>query len=634
MATNKVLFAINSLDGENKIEDLMRKVAVKAGAVQYREAILPALENTGADILLLKESLNGSMDLLQMLRSVRSRYPNVRVIFLANERSNRRDPFFGNLVALGIYDIINQNTITFETIYSYIVEPRTFRDVAQYYNGVPEGWVNENAPEKEEKGGVLSGLFGGRKPSKPTAQEPVPQTVSAAQPDMEALRSAIQEEADRKASAKVEEIAKKLAADQTKELSAKLKDVQQQLVDANNAKHTAEEQHYSDLHDLEVAKQDILSLKATLESMKMQHGQSEAAMRAQLETLKTTDSPEIFQKKLDEWMKKEREYQAQIRVLETKVKEAKASQVVISSAPDDGREPDIFDFTGDELMKYIMPDDGDYVDVKNTNVHSYLFTGTKHGVGNTTVALNTAASLADNRYKTLLIEFNSSFPFINSYFEFLSVPRGIDTAIRGLHSGNYQMVDASIIKPHAIRTENKALAKAYKDLPSGLHFMCFSNRYLCNKGQNLQITAQDIEALITYLVKDLGYLYIILDIQVDDEIGKTILFDASSVVDRLVLTCTQDVQTISTLSVLLKDISESPAEHLLRDMKIVVNSAFSGFGEMSVANIAKHLNLNQKRFFTVGEDRMGHYKATYGFYPYVLKRGKNARDYRNIAAMM
>ena len=71
MSVNKVLFAINSKAGEDRIEALMKGVAVKVGAVQYREAILGALRNTGADILLIAESLSGRTDLLQLLKDVR-----------------------------------------------------------------------------------------------------------------------------------------------------------------------------------------------------------------------------------------------------------------------------------------------------------------------------------------------------------------------------------------------------------------------------------------------------------------------------------------------------------------------------------------------------------------------------------
>lgn len=637
MSVNKVLFAINSKAGEDRIEALMEGVAVKVGAVQYREAILGALRNTGADILLIAESLSGRTDLLQLLKDVRAQFPKTRVIVLTNERSNRHDPIFSGLVALGIYDIINQDTVSFETIYSYIVEPRTFRDVAKYYNGVPDGWVDEKKEEPTPaKGGMFSNLFGGKNKEKQVQKAstlPVDTSAASTSPDMESLRAVIQEEADRKASAKVEEIAQKLADDQNKELKAKLEDAQQQLVEVTSAKHSAEQQHYEDLKALDLAKQDALAAQKALEMLKQQYEESSAAMRDQLESLKSTETPDVFQKKLDEWVEKEQGYLSHIHELEAQIASLKVPETVIREGDCGENNPDILGLSGDALKKYIMPDDGNYVDVKGTDTHSYLFVGTKHGVGNTTVALNTAAALADKRYKTLLIEFNSSYPLINSYFEFLSVSRGIDTAIKGLRNGNPMIVDASIIRPHSIKTDKKALQKAYKSLPEGLHFMCFSNQFLAG-GEDLSITPQDMEALFSYLVNELGYLYIIIDIQPDDAMGKTILYQSAAAVDRLVLTCTQDVQSVSTMSTMLQTIANSPVSHLLQNVKVVINDYCSGFGEMAAPNIAKHLNLSAKRFFTIGEDRVGHYKATFGMYLYVLGRGKYTRDYRNIAAMM
>ena len=637
MSVNKVLFAINSKAGEDRIEALMKGVAVKVGAVQYREAILGALRNTGADILLIAESLSGRTDLLQLLKDVRAQFPKTRVIVLTNERSNRHDPIFSGLVALGIYDIINQDTVSFETIYSYIVEPRTFRDVAKYYNGVPDGWVDERKEEPiPAKGGMFSNLFGSKnkeKQAQKTSTLPTDTPAASASPDMESLRAVIQEEADRKASAKVEEIAKKLADDQNKELKAKLEDAQQRLVEVTNAKHSAEQQHYEDVKALDLAKQEALAAQKALETLQQQYEDASVTMREQLASLKSTDSPDVFQKKLDEWATKEQGYLSKIHELEEQIASFQPTEVVIHEGGCGENAPDVFDLTWDALMKYIMPDDGNYVDIQGTDTHSYLFVGTKHGVGNTTVALNTAAALADKRYKTLLIEFNSSYPLINSYFEFLSVSRGIDTAIKGLRNGNPMIVDASIIRPHSIKTDKKALQKAYKSLPEGLHFMCFSNQFLAG-GEDLSITPQDMEALFSYLVNELGYLYVIIDIQPDDAMGETILYQSAAAVDRLVLTCTQDVQSVSTMSMMLQSIANSPVSHLLQNVKVVINDYCSGFGEMAAANIAKHLNLSTKRFFTIGEDRTGHYKATYGMYPYVLGRGKYTRDYRNIAAMM
>lgn len=639
----KILYAINQKDTEDEITERIKDFAVCVGAVQYKEAVLSALTNSEADILLILESLPGTLDFLNLLKNVRIQDPNVRIICILNEREDKQDPMLASLVALGIYDIINQNRISITDIISYIQYPRTFRDASVYYNGVPDGMVQkpEVAEEPAEKtsspGGLFSNLFGGgksknkKKPSSGIVISDSPAS-SSANVDIETLRTAIQEEADRKAQTKVEQIARELTKKETSALRRQLEDASRHLEEVMAEKKTAEEQNYRAISELDAVKRELLATNQELSTLKDQSAETISTYKAQIDSLGKTNTTDVFTKKMGEWQKREKEYQSEISVLKDQLEaaiaagsQAKEMPQLIVGTPTD--------FTAVDMSSFIMPDDpADYVTVKNANTHTYLFAGTKHGVGNTTAALNMATALAEKGYKTLFMEFNSHYPMINEYFEFISVPRGIDTAVTGLKSGNRISVDAAIIKPHGIQTGKKALSRAYAKLPGALHFMLFSNNYLQQEkaGGAGSFDSKDLLALFHYLSDQLGYLYVIIDIQPDDDMGRNIYRQCGEAIDQLVLTCTQDPHSITTAGLMINDLARSRSSELVKTMKVLV-SGFNTANDLSIGKIAKWLNMSQKRFFQVSDDRVGYYKAAYSMTPYILSGGRFAKEFYDMA---
>jgi Mrp family chromosome partitioning ATPase len=639
---SKILYAINQKETEDEISAQIKDFAVPIAAVQYKEAVLSALANYDADILLILESLPGTLDFLTLLKNVRIQNPNVRIICILNEREDKQDPMLSSLVALGIYDIINQNRISITDIVSYIQYPRTFRDASVYYNGVPAGLIEkpEEPEEPEEKpstpGGFFGNLFGKSKPKKKASSGIVinnPPSSSSANVDIETLRTAIQEEADRKAQVKVEQIARELTKKETVSLRNQLDQASRQLQEVIAEKKTAEEQNYRAISELDAVKRELLATNQELATLKEQSTETISTYKAQIDSLGKATSTDVFSKKMGEWQKREKDYQSEIKTLKDQLQAAIAAQAQIKEAP-----PAVAgiptDFTAVDMASFIMPDDpADYVTVKNANTHTYLFAGTKHGVGNTTAALNMAAALAEKGYKTLFMEFNSHYPMVNEYFEFISVPRGIDTAIAGLKSGNRISVDAAIIKPHGIQTGKKALSRAYARLPGALHFMLFSNHYLQQEKQGGagSFDPKDLLALFHYLSDQLGYLYIIIDIQPDDDMGRNIFRQCGEVIDQLVLTCTQDPHSITTAGLMINDLARSRSSELVKTMKVLV-SGFNTANDLSIGKIAKWLNMSQKRFFQVTDDRVGYYKAAYAMTPYLLSGGRFAKEFYDMAA--
>ena len=96
---HKILYAINHKQTEEAINQRVSHEYLQVGAVTYKEAVLEQLKNTGADTLLIRESLPGSTPVERLLNRTRVEYPNLRIIIICNERP-KQDPFLQMLVNL------------------------------------------------------------------------------------------------------------------------------------------------------------------------------------------------------------------------------------------------------------------------------------------------------------------------------------------------------------------------------------------------------------------------------------------------------------------------------------------------------------------------------------------------------
>ena len=163
--------------------------------------------------------------------------------------------------------------------------------------------------------------------------------------------------------------------------------------------------------------------------------------------------------------------------------------------------------------------------------------------------------------------------------------------------------------------------------------MLFSNSYLQQEkqGNNGKFEAKELLDLFRYLSDQLGYLYIIIDIQPDDDMGRTIFRQCGEAVDQLVLTCTQDPHSITTAGLMINDLARSRSSELVKTMKVLV-SGFNSANDLSLGKIAKWLNMSQKRFYPLTDDRVGYYKAACSMTPYLLSGGRFAKEFYDMAA--
>lgn len=75
----KLLYAINHRQTEDMISEYLSGEYLPVGAATYKEAIIEQLHSTGADVVLIRDSLPGSTSLESLLKRIRVECPDVRV---------------------------------------------------------------------------------------------------------------------------------------------------------------------------------------------------------------------------------------------------------------------------------------------------------------------------------------------------------------------------------------------------------------------------------------------------------------------------------------------------------------------------------------------------------------------------
>ena len=711
---NKILYAINFRQAEDQLSRLIASEYIPVGAVTYREAILDQLEKSGADTVLLRETLPGSMSWEKILKQIRLTYPNVRIVMICEERQ-KRDPFLQMLVGLGIYDIINSDRPTISEMSSYVLNPRTYRDAAQYGVSAPAQPEHEREREREQqpvqiqqeeetpkKGGFFGSLKSGfsafKKPAqqKPQVQEAPPKKqevdytkIEVPQVNIDVLRASIEQSEAQKAQKNMDAIINVEVGRQTAALEAEIAELRKQLMTAQ-ADANASELHTSDiLSEMDSVRAERDELKVKLQQTIASTQKTISVYEEQLKALQNSaNTPKWYQEQSAIWesqktsltdelesTKRENEdlafrvdalarqvteKDAQIKTLEAKAEYAddlklndKSTDELIIKLRSEASENTIKiqelnsqiedlqnelasvqrggpDMSQPSVLVPLLPDDTIYKTSKSTT-KILLAMGSKHGVGNTTVALNVATDLAGRGYKTLLIEVNGNFPMLSSYFELTRVPYGFEECINSISVGKLDQIDRCIIRPHGTTPIQPELNKVYKKLPSGLHFMLFSNESLKKHSysQGSKVTEATLYTLLNYLVKRLQYSHIILDIQSDDFRLLNSLLNSGYHIDKFMMTLTQDAHAIMSAGNLITLFAKARVASLVGSGVFVVNR-FNNDITVKLPQIEKTLRLAPTQLFAMKEDTTGYFNATANALPYIINNGKFRMDYTTL----
>ena len=130
----KVLVAIDNQMAENALKDKLAKTdpdyAVVA-CVVHKDSVVDYLESNSVDVLLIIEGLKGNQDDFVFAISLKVKYPNLRIVFVAGARAPG-DANLAKLVSYQIFDIIAGNRVSIDNMVNRIVNPASWKDASIY----------------------------------------------------------------------------------------------------------------------------------------------------------------------------------------------------------------------------------------------------------------------------------------------------------------------------------------------------------------------------------------------------------------------------------------------------------------------------------------------------------------------
>ena len=568
----RIYFAI----GNDKIEDFIkenkkfiekfRKTEVEfVGEALYKGGIVNGVQETNADLVIINEYLSGTEDIRDIIYELRCNCPKTRILFLTGYRAEN-DPLLESLIQLGVYDFVASESIKVSEILKKIIQETDFNSIKKYIsikpndktnndnNKIPkriikpkvvkkidETEIKENSSKVDEEIIVEDNLEeesvnNNKKEDKEDFIIEDKEDINIE--DKEDSEEIIIEDKEEEENEEIlideenEEILIEDKKDEEEE-EEKSEDEKVLIEDKEEEEEThSEESNIKNIlknnnlekfptKNLEIKSEDkgILPLRPNLNSKKEQSS-----------TIKTTSTSTKKTKKKENNKPKKTELKLNEDLglkNEKPLKEYNETNTRTSSGGIFGK---IFNKQ----------------QINRVQQQVICFCGGNRGTGNSQIAFNTALSLASEGLKVMYMDLNDKFSSIECIFQLGYQDAGIDTAIYGITTEEYNLINRSIVDMGKIllETENdNYLFITYSKIPKNLSFMFFSGNYINREKED--------ENLIDYTyLKDLNYYLtmkeqfdiIILDVPCDIEnvLTQTALIYSS----KVFFTITQDVSTI------------------------------------------------------------------------------------------
>lgn len=188
------------------------------------------------------------------------------------------------------------------------------------------------------------------------------------------------------------------------------------------------------------------------------------------------------------------------------------------------------------------------VNISGKNIITFL--GSKAGVGTTTVAFNTAISLASKGNKVLYLELNKEFSSVSYTYKLGFYDSGIDLAMKQVSENKYEDVLNNITLLEDVEKntpKDDIMQRAYKKMPKTLDYLFYSGKYYSGEEY---YSGDSFKDLIMYLLVKLDYDYIVFDMNMgyknseNNLVLDDILKDVIKFSSKIYFIITQDLASI------------------------------------------------------------------------------------------
>jgi|GEM_PF-2913335 len=477
----KILLAV----GHKELEDYLKGQLTDyefVGESVYKEIVIKSIKQTSPDIVIIRETLPGKMNIISLIYEVRTNFPDVRIIFLAGNRKVG-DELLATLVNYGVYDILYGENIHAQEIVGLVKVKNTYNDI-KYLQPVPL------LDEKRDK--IL----------------------------FEAPKEIIKKEVIIKNEDKEFEGDKEISGNEGKKEDKNNNEADDKKIDSSNSK-------------IPIINHLFKKDKKEEKNIDQNVGKNKSENK--------TLSPESTKSEINK-------------------KEKSNKEIVIKEK----------------------------VIVKGKII---AFVGGKSGVGNTSIAVNTAFSLAKNGSKVIFVELNEKYPAVPYWYDLGFIDEGIDTFAGYIKNNDYEKINKTIITKNILENKNSELSSNYKCFPDTLDFLFFSKEYL--SGIKEKADKKNIKDLYFYLLHQLEYDFVILDVPSD--VNDTMTYEALMFSNMFFSVITQDISSIGYLLFNLKELGRKGV-NIEKNNYIINKYISSDFGEEEIKEW-----LNVKKVFVVPE---------------------------------
>lgn len=422
----KIFLAIGHRELEEYLKAQLHTEYEFTDQVVYKEGIFKSIEQNIPDIVIIRETLPGKLNIMSIVYEIRNSFEDIRIIFLAGNRKPG-DELLATLVNYGIFDILYGENILAKEIIDLIKERNTYNNIKHL----------QPVPTLDESRNTM--LFEAPKPNKEV---------------------------------KIIEITKEVEGVQQEEYWEESDDEDDSY--SNEEDYFEEENKYDDF----IPEPQISNVEENIEEKSKK---KEAKPRFKF--------PEINLSK---------------------------SFKGISNTQRQGQP------------------------LSSNKEKIVTFVGGKNGVGATSLAVNTAFLLAEENNKVIFVEFNEKYPSTSYWYETGLIDEGIDTFLTYLDEKRYKELSKAIVKSKDLKKTQSDMQKSHKKFPNNIDFLSFSKEYLANGSKDNQL--KDIKEMYMYLMYQLGYDFVILDVPADilNEATRSALLFSNYVFSVI----TQDVSSV------------------------------------------------------------------------------------------
>lgn len=638
----KIYLAVGNEGVENYIksqkpllEKMLNDTVNFVGVTVYKEGALQGIKDYHPDVVILREGLQGNIDILDLIYKIRLESSNTRIVFITKSREVG-DAFLAATVQMGIYDLIIGDKISVKDLLKKIVHPTKFVDVAHY---IPKLTVDEktsktifSVPDVDELVKQRMEEMTALRPNDSSANQtgatpPVckPDAISE-QPNQPTKQSILID--TEKEVAMLQEVLPQqepVVQEQEPEIIAMPSSINP-IVVPDLVKQEEPVQATTPINlnfEKNVEQEPVASTSESANSEPNKRGKRHATIVGDddfdSDTISTPVliptpvppvipvvppispiTPPVAPNPIEIFGSESNIAQEMSMPQEPLVSPFRPEGINVAKAPEQELPQNPY-----TMNTYVQPQNNQ----QNTNnskkgfslfkknktnqktIPSQIITfwGGNNGVGNSQIAFNTAIVLANKGYHVIYVDLNDKFSAIESMMQLGFEDLGVDTMLYNIEQGRSEKVGhaiSSISKILPFTDKRDFLYKTYTNMPSSLNFAFFS-QHCFERRTNVKYDIEFLKQLNMMLLMDFGYDIIILDAPSDVTNRATQLALAYS--NKIFVTLSQDKTVLSSMLKQMKYLSYNRIN--IRDKCHFIINRFES-NAFSYNNLSNFISMN------------------------------------------